>query len=68
MKTAQTPEEIQTVNQPINRTSVKALRHLLAALQAYHELDFVTSEACLASRWTLESLKVELDRLWDGAV
>ncbi len=67
MKKPAPTNENEQHNQPINRTSVKAHRHLLAALQAYQELDFATSEACLASRWTWESIKVELDRLWDGA-
>lgn len=67
MKKAQTPEEVQTVTQ-LNHNSVKALRHLLLALQSFQELDFATSEACLSARWCWDALKIELDRLWDGAV
>jgi hypothetical protein len=67
MKKAQTPEEIQTINQPINHNSVKALRHLLNALQALQETESATSTACLVGRFAWDGIKVELDRLWDGA-
>ena len=67
MKKAQTSEEIQTINTPVNHNSVKALRHLLAALQAFQELDYATNEVCLTARWYWDAIKIELDRLWDGA-
>jgi hypothetical protein len=65
-KAAPTTEAAQN-NTPVNHNSVKALRHLLAALQAYQELDYATSESCLSARWYWDAIKIELDRLWDGA-
>lgn len=67
MKMAAPVTEAAPTTTPVNHNSVKALRHLLAALQAFQELDYATNEVCLTARWYWDAIKIELDRLWERA-
>lgn len=52
-------------NQPINRSTIKAMRHLLNALDALLQLETATDAACIISRFLSDGIRVEIARLWD---
>ena len=51
-------------NAPINHTSIKALRHLINALDSLQKVEHATDSACLISHFLSDGIRVEIDRLW----
>jgi len=54
----------QQYNAPINHTSIKALRHLINALDSLQKVEHATDSACLISHFLSDGIRVEIDRLW----
>lgn len=48
----------------INHTSIKALRHLLNALDALQKVEMATDSACIIGRFISDGIRDEIDRLW----
>lgn len=59
------PSENAQHNAPINNTSIKAIRHLLNALDALQKVETATDAACIISRFISDGIRVEIARLWD---
>lgn len=53
-------------NQPVNNSTIKALRHLLNALDSLQKVESATDAACIIARFLSDGIKAELDRLWEG--
>lgn len=52
-------------NQPdINHSTIKAIRHLLNALDALQKTEYATDASCIIGRFLSDGIRVELDRLW----
>jgi len=58
-------ENAQQHNAPINNTAIKAIRHLLNALDSLQKVEHATDTACVIGRLISDGIKVELDRLWE---
>ena len=54
----------QQYNAPINHTSIKALRHLLNALDSLQKVEHATDAAAIIARFISDGIRVEIDRLW----
>jgi hypothetical protein len=53
-------------NAPMNCTSIKALRHLLNALDALQQLETATDAACIIGRFISDGIGAEIARLWEA--
>jgi len=60
------PIENAQHNQPINNSTIKAIRHLLNALDSLQKVEHATDSACVIGRLLSDGIRVELDRLWSG--
>lgn len=58
------PSENAQHNAPINHTAIKAIRHLLNALDALQKVETATDAACIIGRFISDGIRVEIDRLW----
>ena len=58
------PSENAQYNAPINRSTIKALRHLLNALDALLQLETATDSACVIGHLISDGIRVEVSRLW----
>ena len=54
----------QQYNAPVNHSTIKALRHLLNALDSLQKVEHATDSACVIGRLLSDGIRVELDRLW----
>jgi hypothetical protein len=61
------PIENAQHNAPINNSTIKAIRHLLNALDSLQKVERATDSACLIGRFLSDGIRVELDRLWSGS-
>ncbi|MHB1669947.1 hypothetical protein [Thiomonas sp.] len=57
-------ENAQQYNAPVNHTSIKALRHLLNALDSLQKVEHATDSACIIGRFLSDGIGVEIARLW----
>ncbi len=57
-------ENAQQYNAPVNHSTIKALRHLLNALDSLQKVEHATDSACVIGRLLSDGIRVELDRLW----
>ena len=58
-------ENAQQYNAPVNNTAIKAIRHLLNALDALQKLDPATDTACVIGHLISDGIRVEISRLWE---
>ena len=58
------PSEGAQHNAPINHTSIKALRHLLNALDSLQKVEHATDAAAIIGRFISDGIRVEIARLW----
>ncbi len=58
------PDKNAQHDQPINYTSIKAIRHLLNALDALQQLETATDAACVIAHLISDGIRVEVARLW----
>ncbi|MBW9248729.1 MAG: hypothetical protein GJU72_06575 [Acidithiobacillus ferriphilus] len=59
------PSENAQHNAPINHTAIKAIRHLLNALDALQKVETATDAACIIGRFLSDGIGVEIARLWE---
>lgn len=57
-------ENAQQYNAPVNHTSIKALRHLLNALDSLQKVEHATDSACIIARFLSDGIRCEIARLW----
>ncbi len=60
------PIENAQHNQPINNSTIKAIRHLLNALDSLQKVERATDSACIIGKLLSDGIRVELDRLCGG--
>ncbi len=60
------PEKNAQYNQPINNSTIKAIRHLLNALDSLQKVEHATDSACVIGKLLSDGIRVEFDRLWSG--
>ncbi len=58
------PIENTQHNQPVNNSTIKAIRHLLNALDALQNVESATDSSCIIGRFLSDGIRVEIDRLW----
>lgn len=60
------PIENAQQNKPeINNSTIKAIRHLLNALDSLQKTEYATDSSCLIGRFLSDGIRVEIDRLWE---
>ena len=58
------PDQNAQNNQPINNSTIKAIRHLLNALDSLQKIERTTDAACLICRFLSDGIGDEIARLW----